>query len=1174
MKLTLFLLTAVLMSASAKSVAQTLTLSGKNLALEKVFESVKKQTGYVFLYPKTVLAKAKPVTVNAQNMPLEEFLKLIFKDQPLGYVIDSKTINVTPYRASNDRPASSPVIANEGNDPSNHHPALIDIKGRILNERNEPVVATIMIKGSTRATTSNEQGFFELKGVEERAILVISGVNIETMEWRLSGKTELELRARTKIKEEDEAVVINTGYDRIAKERFVGSYSQLDSASYHRRAGMGIIERLDGTVTGLQFNKKQQELTIPNIQVRGVSTLVGIRNAPNGEPLIILNNFPYDQGLNSINPNDVESITVLKDAAAASIWGARAGNGVIVITTKKGKYNQAVSVKASSNFMLNEMPDLYYYPQLSSSEFIDFEKYMYSAQFYAPLVNNTLSYPAISPVVEILSRVERGLMTQEEADALIDPLRNLDLRTDVEKYILKKSLQQQHHLSIAGGSEKLRYALSLGYNITSPPVKNSRSDDQITINSNIGFKPSKNFEIRSNIMLSQGNARAASTEISGGSWFYPYSRLMNEDGTYAAVVKDIRMGYVDTVGGGALLDWSYRPLQEIALYDRTITTRSAIVSLDATYQVTNWLSAQLVSQFGFTTNSVRDFQSVESYAVRNQVNNLTNLFETTPMLRNPLPIGNILDLSEGQSVSNSLRAQLIVNKSWGSLHKLNGMISSDISDAQSSGKQSRFYQYNNETGAYNNNIDYVNYYPVYGPRGAVSRVGANNAYREGITSRNVSLAGNMSYNYANRYTFYASARRDGSNIFGQNTNNRWKPLWSVGGGWDIDRESFYKLNWLPQLKLRASYGYSGNVNNTISPLTAMEYRGYASYTQLPYAQILAPANPDLRWEKVRMINVGVDFSVVSDRIGGSVEWFHKKSTDLIAGIVFPPSRGYESYTVNVGSMKGHGVEINLHSKNITGPVEWTSSFGLSYTKMIVTSVYMPNFYRASDFLSYALNPAIGRVAFGLSSYSWAGLDPVTGDPQGYLDGKVSKDYMAIGNDSVDNQVFHGSAIPLYTGFLRNNIRWKNLTISANITYRLNFYFRKPTFEVSQLSMGTVHTDYFLRWQQPGDELRTTVPSLGYPVDPSLNGRDLFYRFASVNVLRGDNIRLQDIQAQYTISNLKKLGIKSADFFLYVNNLNMILWRKNKSGLDPDFVDAGSRIIPTPRSWTLGFNISL
>ena len=1117
-KLTAVILLSFCLQVSAKTWGQTITLNVKDQPIEKVFAEIERQTGYTFTYGQGLLDKVKTVSVNVKNATINETLDQCFRGKPFTYKIVDKiiSIDITP-------PKYSEPIQKINSD-------LIDIHGKVVNEKGEPVEGvSVTIKGTKISTSTNLNGEFSLSSITKEASLVFTSVNMETFELKLNGRTELTISLKTKISAlGGVSVTVNTGYQQINKERMVGSYSQLDSAAYSRRTGMGIIDRLDGTVPGVLFDKKTPAGVGAPIQIRGISTLLNPILSPSPNPLIIVDNFPFAGDLSLINSYDVENITVLKDAAAASIWGTLAGNGVIVITTKKGKYNQPFRISFSSNMTLQDKPDLYYAPQMSSTDFINVEKYLFSNGFYdANLTDPT--YPVVSPVVEILNKLRSGTITQAQSDAQINIYKGLDLRNDLNKYVYQKALTQQYYINLGGGNNMMSYQLSAGYNHAMPNIIGSKSDDQYTINSNTVFRPLKNLEVYSGISFSQGTTKSYNFSLPN---LYPYAQLADAQGNSLPIPTGLRIGYIDTVGGGQLLDWHNRPLDEIRAADNNSMTRFIRLNFGVSYRVNKLMSAEIKYQYSNQSSVNRNLYNQKTYFTRNLINLYTNLTETNPDLRYPVPLGGILDLYNLETSSHNIREQLNFNKNWGSKHVLTALMASEISETKNNSNSSRFYGYDDGIGTYKTNIDYLDYFPLYGdPYGASNTIPQNNNYSTGNFNRFVSLLANASYTYNNIYTVYASGRRDGANVFGVNTNNKWKPLWSAGASWDISKERFYSLHWLPSLRLRTSYGYMGNVNNNLSGLPIIYYGNPALYTSLPEAQVFNAPNPDLKWEQIRTVNLGLDFGMFKNRFTGSLELFNKKSTDLISLAPFAPASGISQYAVNYASLKGNGFELQLNSKNTIRALKWETSFGLSYVKMIVAKLYKGGF-KASDFIAYNINASVGKVAYGISSYRWAGLDPTTGDPQGYLNGQVSKNYTGIFNDSIQNQVFNGSTIPLYSGYIGNSITWKNITLSANITYRLAYYFRRPSINYTSLFNNWIgHPDYSLRWQKPGDEKVTNVPSMIYPGN---SDRDAFYAGSEINILRADNIRLQDIRLQYYLENtaFKIIPVKSVQVFVY------------------------------------------
>jgi hypothetical protein len=780
-------------------------------------------------------------------------------------------------------------------------------------------------------------------------------------------------------------------------------------------------------------------------------------------------------------------------------------------------------------------------------------------------------------VVELLDKRRNGKISAADFDSQVDAFRGRDLRRDLDRYAYRPSVATRYNINISGGNNLFNYSFAGGYIRSLNNVQNTKPDDQFTLRSTAGFRPVENLEINTSINYSRDTRRSVGFSLANP--IQPYAQLADAEGHPLPIVNGKRLAYLDTAGGGQLLDGRFFPLNEPGLADRMDITRSLLLNISVSYKFTKWLSGAISYQYGNEVSTSNDYNSIQTYFTRSLINQYTNLSEADPALRNPIPLGGILDVSNNELNNQNARAQLNFNKNFGSNHQVSAMAASDISETWSGdGGTNRFYGYNKELGSYSRTIDYTTEFNIYGGTSGKQKIPNGSVQFPKGNRRFVSFLGNASYTYKGRYSLYASARKDGSNMFGVNTNRKWKPLWSTAASWDISKESFYRVGkWMPSLRLRVSFGYTGNPGN-VTGLPTISYSSLpALYTNLVYAQINDAPNPDLRWEKVRTINAGLDFSFFKNKLSGNIDIWQKKSTDVIASVPVIPSTGIGLFVTNFANLQGKGFELRLNSRNIDGAFQWTSSFGLSYAKTIVTKLY-DNHYGAADFLNYSLNASEGMMVNGIASFRWAGLDPLTGDPRGYYDKQVSTNYNAIRNDLLSNQVFHGSATPLYSGFLGNSFSWRGFSLSANITYRLNFYFRKPTINYNDMiNSGQGSADYGLRWQKPGDEKFTNVPSFVYSNNStSMAERDFFFQYAEINVLRGDNIRLQDIRLQYNWNNKSqgKRAVKGFSVFVYPNNLNIILWKKNKSGFDPDFTGGQYLLTPAPKGWTGGFNLSL
>jgi TonB-dependent SusC/RagA subfamily outer membrane receptor len=418
--ITAFLIIACIL-LSVPTLAQ-ITFSKKNATISDIRKVLEKQVGYTVFNSNSISAQLKPVTINITNGTVEQLLDEYFKYQTCTYTIIDKAITIIP------RGKQTHSAAQQAN-----------IKGRIINEQGEPVPgATITVKGSNQQTSTNEKGEFKLIDINEIDMnIVVTSINYETEEANWQGEPELNIQLKQHISELNKIQVVSTGYQKISKDKSPGSFVKIDNELVNRRVSTNIIDRLEGITSGLIFNKNvNPNLNQSSISIRGRTTIYG-----NPNPLIVVDNFPYTGDINNINPNDVESITVLKDADAASIWGAYSGNGVIVITTKKGKYNQPLKLSINSNVTVGQKPDLYYTPDLSSSDFIDVEQLLFDKGFYN-LKEADPSHPVISPAVEIMIKKRDQVISADEAKEQLNQLRTQDKRKDLEKYFYRSSVNQ------------------------------------------------------------------------------------------------------------------------------------------------------------------------------------------------------------------------------------------------------------------------------------------------------------------------------------------------------------------------------------------------------------------------------------------------------------------------------------------------------------------------------------------------------------------------------------------------------------------------------------------------------------------------------------------------------------------------------------------------------------
>lgn len=1022
---------------------------------------------------------------------------------------------------------------------------------------------TLSVHGIAKAITGND-GNFRILSISNGDTIVVSKIGFTTRSVEYAGVQPLIITLDEHSKQLD-TVVVNTGYQFLQKAVSTGSYVQLDNKTLNQQLTTNILDRLEGITNSLMIDRKTGARDL-GLMVRGLSTINGPRN-----PLIVLDNFPYSGDLSSINPNDVESITVLKDAAAASIWGTLAGNGVIVITTKKGKYNQPVKVDMNANVSVIDKPDLFKIPLASSADEIEAEIMLFEKGYFNSQ-ENAVNRPVLSPVVEILIAKRNGKISASEAEVQLDRLRTHDVRSDFEKYVYQPAMLQQYALNFSGGSNVMSWMISGGYdknigNLTDTyNRKNLRWDNT--------FRPAKNLEISTSLYYTQSQSKSGkigygSVQSKSGNLF-PYAQLADENGNPLPVTKDYRQTYVDTAGGGKLLDWKYYPLEDYKHQTNKTTVQDILINLGLRYSILKGLSADIKYQYRKQSSNATGQQDLESYSTRNLINLFSQLNRQTGQVTYIVPKGSVLNLSSSNLESYNWRGQLNYNHAF-SEFKLNAIGGAEIRENHTTGNSYSVYGYNDDvlTSA---NVDLANRYPSY-----VTGYGLqinNPTFFSDKSDRFVSFFGNTVLAYKAKYTISISGRRDASNIFGVSTNNRWRPLWSSGASWNISDETFYRFRLIPQLKLRATYGLSGNIDQSQSAVTTLIYQGTSPYTQVPFARMGKFNNPELRWEQVATLNLGLDFVTKNNRLSGSIEYYQKEATDLLgyAPIDYTTGLGQRVVTKNVASMKAMGWDMQLSSINIDKKIRWQTTLNFSLYSDKVISYYLSSL-QGSNFIhgGQAVSGLEGKPVYSLFSYHWAGLDPQTGVPQGYLNGQISKDYAALTGTQtlISDLVFNGSLFPKAFGNMINTFSFGKLSLTANIYYKFGNYFRRESVSYSNLySNWNTSSDLALRWKRSGDELVTNVPAMIYPFS---SGSDGFYNGSEILVEKADNIRLQFINVSYTLNKIRVTGysFQQVQFYLTFSDLG-IIWRATKYKIDPDYPNSS---IPTSKKISVGLRVN-
>jgi len=1042
--------------------------------------------------------------------------------------------------------------------------AQTEVRGRVIDANNgRPLSGASVGTNNGRLTQTDSLGVFNIRLFKNDSSISFTYLGYDRQELQLValvGKfLTISLQASSRQLQE---VSVSSGYQQMAKERATGSFTQLSAAKFNEQVGTSILSRLPAIANGLVVSKRVGNEG--RLLLRGLSSI-----RSQAGPLIVLDNFPYEGNLDQLNPNLVESITLLKDAAAASIWGARAGNGVIVITTKKGMRNRSLQVGLAMSASLGSEADLSYLRQANSSDFIEVEKELFARKYYASAISNP-NAPQLSPVVELLIKKEAGQLSESEFNQQMARLGNIDVRNAFAKYFYQREFNQQYAIDLNGGSKGHAWSVAAGLDQNKSNLAAAYQRKNLRMQHNFYFTDRLNFSVDMMYTQSnQSNGKPGYGDINASTnGLYPYAEFEDILGEPLPIAKR-RQSVIATLANGKLLDWNYYPLTDYQYVKNERKVEELLVNAGLNYKLLDGLAIDLKLQWQRNSSINLGTNHAQSYFARN----LTNLYtqvNSTGELSYKVPIGGILDQAETNNLVKNIRGQLSYHKRWAQ-HELNAIAGQEFRHAGATGNSNRLYGYQEERLSFGL-VDYTTAYPeIIG--GSPSFI-PNVNFLDDRVVRFASSYANTAYTFKDKYMFSLSARRDGSNLFGVAANNRWTPLWSAGLSWEASKESFYNSKQLHYLRFRGSYGASGSIDPSMTTVSTIRFIAANPLNPgLPYAQFNLFANKELKWETIRTTNVAVDFKAFNGRVNGSVDFYHKKGEDLFGLAQLDYTGGIGTSIVkNTATMSARGVDVELQSSNLKGTNwSWVSQLNINYNRDKVLSYYLPN-KNANLFVGNGVISAIeGTPVYSVYSYQWAGLNPKNGNPGGYINNQRSENYSQLMYTAQAKDLrYHGSATPVHFGSLGNTFSYKNFSLTLRMTYKLGYYFRRQSIDYGKLFSAYISdSDLAKRWQKPGDENFTQVPSILYTNNQP---RDLFYAGSEVLVEKGDHIRLQYITFNYRpkVKWIPKLATQNLDVFANISELG-VLWSANKLGIDPDYT--GTNVLKPAPIYTLGLRAS-
>lgn len=1015
----------------------------------------------------------------------------------------------------------------------------VSIQGVVLDGQGEPLIgATILVKGTKVGAATDLDGRFKLDAAKGQ-VLVISYIGMITKEVSVTDMKEMRIVLDSDNKLLDEVVV--TGYQTLSKERSTGSFAKVSAEKLEMKRMDNLSSMLEGQVAGYVDGK-----------IRGVTTMNAVAN-----PMVVIDGFPVEnttmdrigqttENMPDLNPEDIESVTVLKDAAAASIYGARAANGVIVITTKRAKEGKA-EVSFSSTFTVQ--PYSYYKKNLTNAaDIVDMQREWAAgntklqaggagALEVAGSLRDDGAYP--SRGVDILLDMYTQKIGMDEGNRLLDELagKGYQYYNQAEKYGKRNPFYQQYNLRVAKSTEKNSFSFSTTY--WNNEYEDVNHDDwKLGVNMTNSLKVTNWMQLDLGMYMKYSKANTQTYDLfTPGFAAVGYDSLVNPDGTYVTAVSQIEKSRRDLISQYGLYEELITPMDELGYNLGKTRDLESRVYAKLKIDFTSWLNYNVMFQYETDDSEYIQLKERESNSMRSMINKFAS--ESNGRVTYNLPDGHARYENNNKKRSYNFRQQLNLNKNFGDKHNLVWIVGQEIRHTQLNYDDSTLYGYDPELLSWTN-------YNVKQLAGMSAILGwaaldqnSIGSSRE-LVNRFVSFYSNASYTYDDKYVLSGSLRWDRSNLWGTSSKYQNKPLWSVGGSWNIDREGFFHVEPIDMLKLRVSYGVGGNIGRNTAPYLIAKYYPSNVVDGL-YGMVVTPPNKDIRWEKTSTFNIGVDFALFDNRLSGAIDYYHKNSVDLLANINGSPTQGFGSTTLttNNGEMKNHGIEITLSGQVLRrGDFTWDASVVYAYNKNKVTAINVKPTQWDSRITFPTSYPMKGQPLNGIYAYKWAGLNE-NGDPQVYdKDGNITSEAVH------DYEAMHycGTTVPVHSGSLTNSFRYKDFELSALVIFDAGHKLRSsniPSINMGDGNIVTTDKSIVRRWRQAGDV--TDVPRLLFSNQEGYNThRSELWAYSDKFVYNASNIRLNNISLAYRVPAkwCKKVFLSSARLQFNVENVGV------------------------------------
>lgn len=1076
------------------------------------------------------------------------------------------------------------------------------ISGTVLDENGEGVIgASVMIKGTKTGVVTDMNGHFHLGANAAGKTLVISYVGYDNTSVKARNGMKVTLHANST---QLDGVVV-TGMQKVDKRLFTGAATKID-ASKAKLDGVADVSRaLEGRAAGVSVQNVSGTFgTAPKIRVRGATSIYG-----SSKPLWVVDGVIMEDvteveadqlssgdaatlissAIAGLNSDDIEDFQILKDGSATSIYGARAMAGVIVVTTKKGKAG-ATKISYTGEFTMRLKPSYSQFNIMNSQDQMGVYKEMQNNGYFTFAGSYRSSdsgvFGKMYHLMNAYDPATGGFQLANTEEAARSYLQQAEYRnTDWFDELFTNNISMNHSISLSSGTEKAQYYTSFSY-MNDPGWTEKSKVERFTANINAMYQLNDRVSLNLIGNASYRKQEAPGTtnrstdvvngEVSRDFDINPYSYAINTSRTldpndeylrnYAPfnIHKELSNNYMDfdVVDLKFQAELKYKPIKKVELsalaaYKYSTTTQSHNITEDS--------------------NMAMAYRAMDDATIRDA----NSWLYTDPDNANSLPVsvlptGGFYKETKYKMNSYDFRATASYNDVFAEDHIVNvyGGMEVNVTDRNNTMFNGVGMQYGmGMLGSY----DYR--YFKQGSEENNMYYSLANAY-----NREVSFFGTATYSWKRRYTINGTVRYEGSNRLGKATSARWLPTWNISGAWNAHEEPWFnKQKVLTHATLKASYSLTGDkpaVTNSNVIITS--YNPWRPFTsdKTSGLQISNFANPDLTYEKKHELNIGVDLGFLNNRLNVSFDWYRRNNYDLIGPKRTAGVGGEIRKYANVASMRSHGEELTISSKNIVGKdFQWSTDFIFSHTKSKVTELDARN--RVIDMVSESGFTGEGYPYRALFSFDFKGLNN-QGIPQFINEkGELTTSDLDFQSYVLDHLVYEGPCDPTITGSLGNVFTYKNLHLNVFITYSFGNVVRlDPAFAVGYSDLTAMSKEFKNRWVVPGDENKTTIPAIAdmrqRQNDSNLRRAYNAYNYSTERIAKGDFIRMKEISISYDLphSLVKHVGLNSANLKLQGTNLFLLYADDKLNGQDPEFFNAGGVAVPMARQFTFTLRLGI